>query len=105
MIKQITDQTFEQEVLKNDKPILVDFWAPWCGPCQMMGPILEQLAEEINHVDIAKINIQDNQKYANQYQIMSIPNLVVFHNGEIIKQMVGVQSLETLKQELADIGK
>jgi len=105
MIKQVTDQTFEQKVLKNDKPILVDFWAPWCGPCQMMEPIIDQLAGEINHIDFAKANVQDNQEYANKFQVVSIPNLIIFHNGEIVKQMIGTQSLETLKKELSSLSK
>jgi len=105
MIKQITDQTFKQEVLKNDKPILVDFWAPWCGPCKMMGPIIDHLAQELNNIDFAKINVQENQEYANKYQITSIPNLLIFNKGKIVKQLIGAQSPEVLKEELSKIEK
>lgn len=104
MAMQFTDQNFEQEVLKSDKPVLVDFWAAWCGPCQMMGPIIEELAEELkDKYKIGKLNVDENRETAAKYNIMSIPTLIIFKNGEIAKQLVGLQAKESLKEELEKI--
>ena len=102
---ELTDVNFEQEVLKNDKPVLVDFWAPWCGPCQLMGPVINQLAEEMTTVKIGKVNVDDNTATAQKYGIMSIPSMKVFKGGKIVKEFVGVQQKETLKSELEAIVK
>lgn len=97
----LTDQNFEQEVLKCDIPVLVDFWAPWCGPCQMMGPVLEELAKEMEgKAKIAKLNVDDNPERAQEYNIMSIPSLKIFQGGKVVKELVGVQSKDVLKAEL-----
>lgn len=97
----LTDQSFNQEVLQSDQPVLVDFWAPWCGPCQMMAPVIEDLANEYQgKVKIAKLNVDENSKTAASYAVMSIPTLMVFKAGKIVKQMVGYQNKDSLKREL-----
>lgn len=99
-----TDSNFEQEVIKSEKPALVDFWAPWCGPCQMMGPIIEELAKEMgDKMKIGKMNVDENHTTAEKYGIMSIPNIKVFKGGKVVKEFVGVQSKESLKEELGKI--
>lgn len=96
-----TDQNFDQEVLKSDKPTLVDFWAPWCGPCQMMGPIVEELAKEMEgKIKIGKLNVDENSQVSQTFSIMSIPTIMIFKGGKMVKQLVGVQSKEALKEEL-----
>lgn len=98
---KITDANFDSMVLKSDKPVLVDFWAVWCGPCQMQGPIVEEIAKDMAGKAIAsKINVDENPITAQKYGIMSIPTIMIFHKGEIVKQFIGVQSKETLKKEL-----
>ena len=104
MANVFTDQNFDQEVLKSPNPVLVDFWAPWCGPCQIMGPIVEELGGELSgKIKIGKLNVDENPDTAQKYSIMSIPNLMIFKSGQMIKQLVGVQSKETLKKELERI--
>lgn len=104
MEMQFTDENFEQEVLKSDKPVLVDFWAVWCGPCQMMGPIVEELAEEVkDKYKIGKMNVDENRETAAKFGIMSIPTLIIFKDGKVVKQLVGVQAKENLKEELEKI--
>jgi len=104
MEMQFTDQNFEAEVLKSDKPVLVDFWAVWCGPCQMMGPIIEELAEEVkDKYKVGKMNVDENRETAAKFGIMSIPTLIIFKDGKAVKQLVGVQAKENLKEELEKI--
>lgn len=101
MVKTLTDQNFEQEVLRADRPVLVDFWAPWCGPCQIMGPIVEELAQEMEEkVTMGKLNVDENPITAQKYGVMSIPTLIIFKGGIIIDQIIGVQSKEVLKEKL-----
>ncbi|MFZ6015005.1 MAG: thioredoxin [Patescibacteria group bacterium] len=101
MSKVFTDQNFEQEVLKSSKPVLVDFWAPWCGPCQMMAPIIDELAEEYEgEVVIGKLNVDENQQSAGQYGIMSIPTMLLFQDGVVKEQFVGGMSKDDLKGKL-----
>ncbi len=86
----ITDDSFETEVLQSDKPVIVDFWATWCGPCKMIAPILEELAEEYGeNLKVAKLDVDANNKTAAKYNIMSIPSLLFFRNGEVVDQVVG----------------
>jgi thioredoxin 1 len=99
----ITEQNFENEVLKSPVPVLIDFWAPWCGPCRIQGPIVEQLAEstEPTKAKIGKLNVDENSELASRYGILSIPTLAIFKNGEVAEQFIGVQAEETLKTALA----
>jgi thioredoxin 1 len=99
---KISSVNFEEEVLKSQGIILVDFWAEWCGPCKMMSPILEELAKEFEGqpIKIAKCNVDDNNELAQKYEIMSIPAFKVFKNGNIIDEWVGAQSKEAIKQRL-----
>lgn len=98
---KITDQDFEEKVVKAKMPVLVDFWAIWCQPCQMQNPILEEVAKEYKgKAIVAKLNVDENQESAVKYGVMSIPTLMLFKDGKIVKQMIGVQSRETLKDEL-----
>lgn len=104
MAVHLTDQNFKQEVLESSKPVLVDFWATWCGPCQMMGPILEALAEDVkDFATVAKLDVDENPATAQQYGIMSIPTLKIFKDGKIVKEFVGVQQKDMLKAELEKV--
>lgn len=104
MEMQFTDQNFEQEVLKSDKAVLVDFWAVWCGPCQTMRPIVEELAEEVkDKYKVGKMNVDENRETAAKFGIMSIPTLIIFKDGKVVKQLVGVQAKENLKEELEKV--
>ena len=96
----LTDDTFEQEVLKSDVPVLVDFWAPWCGPCQMMGPIVEDLSKEYDagKIKVAKMNVDENQATPGAYKVMSIPTFLVFKGGEVVDQTVGGVGKDKLKE-------
>lgn len=85
----VNKHNFQQEVLQSDRPVLVDFWASWCGPCRMVIPIVEEIAEEREDIKVVKINVDEEQELAMQYQIMSIPTLMVFKNGEITAQALG----------------
>jgi thioredoxin 1 len=95
---QFTDANFEQEVLKSEKPVLVDFWAPWCGPCRAVGPVVEDLAEAYKgRVKVGKINIDDNPKTATAYGVMSIPTLILFNKGDIMDKLIGLSPKDRLE--------
>ena len=101
--KKVTDETFEADVLKNDKPVLVDYWAEWCGPCKMVAPVLEAISEEHgDKLDIVKLNVDENPMVTQKYNIMNIPTLGVFKNGEVVMELVGARSKSALLRELAD---
>lgn len=101
---ELNDQNFEQEVIKSDKPVLVDFWAPWCGPCQIMGPIIEELAKEVEgKAKVGKLNVDEYPTIAEKYVVMSIPSLKIFKGGQVVKEFNGVQSKMILKNELEKI--
>lgn len=90
-VLKITNQNFEEEVLKSDKPVLVDFYATWCGPCQMMSPIIDEIAEEnADTLKVGKVNVDENQDLAIKYNVMSIPTIIIVKNGKVEKTFVGV---------------
>ena len=99
-----TDSNFQNEVLEAEKPVLVDFWAPWCGPCRMVGPVVEQIAGEYQEkLKVVKVNVDDNPQTAAQYGVMSIPTLVVFKDGKAVQKMVGYMPKEQMKSQIDQV--
>ncbi|MVO98027.1 thioredoxin [Paenibacillus lutrae] len=99
-IVNVTDQSFKGEV-EAEGTVLVDFWAPWCGPCKMIAPVLEELSKEDTNLKIAKVNVDDNPESASRFGVMSIPTLIVFKNGQPVDKVVGFQSKDALKNVLS----
>lgn len=99
-IIDLTKENFQAEITKSDNPVLVDFWAVWCGPCQMMAPILHELETEMPDVQIGKVNVDEQMDLARQFRVVSIPTLIIFKNGQEVQRMVGVTSKEELKDAL-----
>ena len=99
-ITDVTDNNFQAEVLESDKPVLVDFWAPWCGPCRVIAPSLEEIAGERQDLRVVKLNVDENQQTAARYGVMSIPTLIVFKNGEAAHTIIGALPKKRLVQEL-----
>ena len=101
--KDVTDATFQAEVLEADKPIMVDFWAEWCGPCRAVSPILDKIAEEnADKLSIVKLNVDDNPEIAMKYGITSIPAMYVFKDGEVVKRVIGAKPKPALEADLAE---
>ena len=104
MALEITDSNFEETVLKSDKPVLVDFWAAWCGPCRMVGPIIDELSQEYEgKAVVGKVDIDSNQQYAAQFGVRNIPTVLVFKDGELVDRKVGVSSKNDYAQALDDL--
>ena len=97
-VLHITDDQFEAEVIKSDKPVLVDFWAPWCGPCKMVGPINEALAEKMENVKFCKVDIDQNVEWASKLKVMSIPTMVIYKDGEVMASQIGALPEEDLRR-------
>ena len=100
-VLEITVDNFEKEVLKSKKPVLVDFWAVWCGPCQMQGPVVEQAAERFPEITVGKVNVDEQGALAQKYGVMSIPTLILFKDGQAAQKAVGFHSLEEIGKILA----
>jgi thioredoxin 1 len=100
-VREVTDNNFQAEVIESEVPVLVDFWAPWCGPCRMVSPIVEEIADEKGEqLKVVKINVDENQQTAVQYNVMSIPTLILFKHGEAAKTVIGAYPKRKLESEL-----
>jgi len=99
-LSEVTDTNFQAEVIESDQPVLVDFWAPWCGPCRVVGPVLEEIAGERDDLKIVKLNTDENPQTAGAFQVLSIPTLILFKNGQPVKKVVGAYPKRKLVQEL-----
>jgi thioredoxin 1 len=102
-IKEVTDESFEADVLGNPRPVIVEYWAQWCGPCRMVGPVLAEIAEEhADQLDVVKLNIDENPVTAQKYQIMAVPMMSVFSGGEVVKQVLGAKPKSALLRDFSD---
>jgi thioredoxin 1 len=102
-LTDVTDTTFQAEVLESDQPVLVDFWAPWCGPCRVVAPVLEEIAAERNDLRIVKLNVDENQQTAARYEVLSIPTMILFKNGAVAKKVIGAYPKKRLEAELEPV--
>jgi thioredoxin 1 len=99
-LNEVTDSNFQAEVIEAEGPVLVDFWAPWCGPCRVVAPVLEELAAERPELRVVKLNIDENQQTAASFQVLSIPTLILFRGGQPVKTVIGAYPKKRLEQEL-----
>ena len=100
-VLEIDEQNFKEEVLESEKPVLIDFFATWCGPCKMMSPIIDEIAKEVgNDVKVGKVDVDENQELAIRYDVMSIPTIIIFKNGKVEKTFVGLRDKEEILKEL-----
>jgi thioredoxin 1 len=102
-LNEVTDTNFQAEVIESEKPVLVDFWAPWCGPCRVVAPVLEEIAGERDDLTIVKLNVDENQATAAKYQVLSIPTLILFKGGQDIKKVIGAYPKRKLEAELESV--
>jgi thioredoxin 1 len=102
-LSEVTDTNFDAEVLESEKPVLVDFWAPWCGPCRVVAPVLEEIAGERPDLRIVKLNIDENQQTAARFQVLSIPTMILFKAGQPIKTVIGAYPKKRLEAELEPV--
>ena len=99
-LPDVTDNNFQAEVLESEQPVLVDFWAPWCGPCRVVGPVLEEIASERDDLRIVKLNVDENQQTAAAFEVLSIPTMILFKNGQVAKKVIGAYPKKRLEAEL-----
>jgi thioredoxin len=102
-LTEVTDNNFQAEVIESESPVLVDFWAPWCGPCRVVAPVLEEIASERPDLRVVKLNVDENQQTAAKYQVLSIPTMIVFKAGEPVKTVIGAYPKKKLEQELEPV--
>jgi len=102
-LTEVTDNSFQAEVVESAEPVLVDFWAPWCGPCRLVGPVLEQIDADRSDVRVVKLNVDENQQTAATFGVMSIPTMILFKNGQPVHQIVGAQPRPRIESQLDQV--